>query len=175
VNDGDSSQWVEIIGDKGDGISISSSSGFTGDFLFANGSTAYKNSLLVSDSDGIPLVYNYGEKAFDNGTANDSAGQTFSINLNNGLIHYADLTTGSTSHTYAFSITGYSDNSTSFALILRGGQNLTVSWDSITWSNDSGAPDFSSATAGVYSVIPFYRMTTPNIGWLGGSVTDYNP
>ena len=134
-----------------------------------------KNSLLVSDSDGIPLIYNYGEQAFDNGTANNSAGQTFSINLNNGLIHYADLTTGSTSYTYAFSITGYSESSTSFALILRGGQDITVSWNSITWSNDSGAPDFSSATAGVYSVIPFYRMTTPNVGWLGGSVTDYNP
>ena len=175
LNDGNSSQWVEIVGDKGDSISISSSSGFTGDFLFANGSTAYKNSLLVSDSDGIPLIYNYGEQAFDNGTANNSAGQTFSINLNNGLIHYANLTTGSTSYTYAFSITGYSESSTSFALILRGGQDITVSWNSITWSNDSGAPDFSSATAGVYSVIPFYRMTTPNVGWLGGSVTDYNP
>ena len=160
-------------GTQGPGLSISTPTSQTGDFLFGNNSTAYRNSYLSSDSDGIPLIQNYGEKAFDNGTANSGGGETFSINLDNGLIHYADMSTGATSYTYSFSITGYSSETTSFALIIRGGQDLTINWTDISWNSD-GAPDFSSATAGVYSVIPFYRMTTPSLGWLGGSSSTYN-
>ena len=160
-------------GNQGPGLSISTPTSQTGDFLFGNSSTAYRNSYLSSDSDGIPLIQNYGEKAFDNGTANSGGGETFSINLDNGLIHYADMSTGATSYTYSFSITGYSSETTSFALIIRGGQDLTINWTDISWNSD-GAPDFSSATAGVYSVIPFYRMTTPSLGWLGGSSSTYN-
>lgn len=160
-------------GNQGPGLSISTPTSQTGDFLFGNSSTAYRNSYFSSDSDGIPLIQNYGEKAFDNGTADSGGGETFSINLDNGLIHYADMSTGATSYTYSFSITGYSSETTSFALILRGGQDLTINWTDISWNSD-GAPDFSSATAGVYSVIPFYRMTTPSLGWLGGSSSTYN-
>lgn len=174
VWDGDSwnSTFTGFTGSAG-GLVISSSTGFTGNFLYGAGLTAYTNSYFSSDSDGIPLIQNYGEKAFDNGTADSSGGETFSINLSNGLIHYADMSTGATSYTYSFSITGYSSENTSFALILRGGKDLTINWTDISWDSD-GAPDFSSATAGVYSVIPFYRITTPSLGWLGGSSSIYN-
>ena len=166
----DGNRWTSSFSTS---VVISSSTGFTGDFLYGGGFTAYTSTYFSSDSDGIPLIQNYGEKAFDNGTANSGGGETFSINLSNGLIHYADMSTGATSYTYSFSITGYSSETTSFALILRGGQDLTINWTDISWNSD-GAPDFSSATAGVYSVIPFYRMTTPSLGWLGGSSSTYN-
>lgn len=179
LDDGDSgSQWVEIIGDKGDSINFATSTtGLNADILFGSGSTAYKNSFITLNTENIPLITKFAEEIHDQGTADSSGGQTFTLNLNDASIHYADMTTGTTSGTYSFTFTGNSEltASSTSVLILRGGQNLTFNWVNISWEDSAGAPDFTSATAGVYSLIPFSYLTINSIGWIGGSMSVYKP
>lgn len=157
-------------------IPAQDASGQTGSFVFEDGGVLYRNVNFISDDEGIPLFGKYGEKAFDYGTANSSGGQTFDVNLNNGLLHYIDMTTGATSYTYNVSLTGYSSNTSSaIAIVVRGGENLTINWSNISWETSEGAPDFSAATAGTYSVLPLYNVVVGgNLGWLGGSRLEYS-
>jgi len=169
---------VEIIGDKGDSINFATSTtGLNANSVFAFGSTGYTNSYFTLNTENIPTFIKFSEKIYDQGTANSDSGQTFTLNLNDASIHYADMTTGATSYTYSFQITGNSEltASTTSVLILRGGENLTFNWIDIKWENDAGAPDFTSATAGVFSFIPFSYVNINNIGWIGGSVSVYKP
>ena len=178
INDGDSSQWVEIIGDKGDSVAFATATtGLNADAVFASGQTGYKNPYFKLNTENMPSIVKFAEDIFDQGTADSGAGQTFTLNLNNGSIHYADMTTGATSYTYSFAITGNSEltASTTTVLILRGGENLTLNWTNITWEDSAGVPDFTSATAGVFSFIPFSYVNINNIGWVGGSVSVYKP
>ena len=179
LNDGDGgSQWVEIIGDKGDSINFATSTtGLNADILFGSGFTAYKNSFITLNTENIPFITKFAEKIYDQGTADSNGGQTFTLNLNDASIHYADMTTGTTSGTYSFTFTGNSEltASSTSVLILRGGQNLTFNWVNMSWEDSAGAPDFTSATAGVYSLIPFSYLTINSIGWIGGSMSVYKP
>ena len=178
INDGDSSQWIEIIGDKGDSIAFATSTtGLNANAVFASGLTGYTNSYFSLNTENIPTFTKFSEKIYSQGTANSGGGQTFTLNLNDASIHYADMTTGVTSYTYSFEITGNSEltAATTSVLILRGGQSLTLNWVDITWEDAAGAPDFSSATAAVYSMIPFSYVNINNIGWVGGTVSVYKP
>jgi len=178
VDDGDSSQWVEIIGDKGDSqVFVTSTTGLNADMVFVQGQTGYKNSFITLNEENMPLFTKFAEEIHYQGTANSSGGQTFTLNLDDASIHYADMTTGTTSGTYSFTFTGNSEltASNTTVLILRGGENLTFNWVDVSWEDAAGAPDFTSATAGVYSLIPFSHLTINNIGWIGGSVSVYKP
>jgi len=169
---------VEIIGDKGDSqVFVTSTTGLNADMVFVQGQTGYKNSFITLNEENMPLFTKFAEEIHYQGTANSSGGQTFTLNLDDASIHYADMTTGTTSGTYSFTFTGNSEltASNTTVLILRGGENLTFNWVDVSWEDAAGAPDFTSATAGVYSLIPFSHLTINNIGWIGGSVSVYKP
>ena len=179
LNDGNSSQWIEIIGENTDApVFLTSTTGLNADIAFVQGQTGYyKNSFITLNEENIPLLTKFAEEIHYQGTANSSGGQTFTLNLDDASIHYADMTTGTTSGTYSFTFTGNSEltASSTSVLILRGGENLTFNWVNISWEDSAGAPDFTSATAGVYSLIPFSHLTINNIGWIGGSMSVYKP